>query len=111
MTFVKSIVKAKEDSTLIKKEFNYECPDNPEIGTITYYSDSTGIKLIEHSFSVGDHYGEDSQYFLWDGKLFFHFPRYGNWVFDSETVDKDGSNNSTIDNMTEERSYFLMRNR
>ena len=99
------ILKQKADSSLTINEFSYECPDDPEMGTITYYSDKSGVKLIEHSFSLGDHYGEENQYFVLDGKLIFYFSKYSHWMFDTENTD-DNESMSTVDDVNEIIYYF-----
>lgn len=105
----KIIAEAKKAGKLMEKTINYNCPGYPEDGDLTFYTDNSGLKLIELTFSGGSHFGGIDQYYVWDGKLFFSFYDQSWWNFDMN--DEDYSEDSppitnTVDNFTEERFYF-----
>lgn len=101
-----TIIGLKEKNGLKVDEIDYECPDYPAGGTVWFYTDGDKVKLIEHSFSEGDHYGGKEQYFVWGGELFFCFSDVGYWTFDMETVEEGEPVTQTKDIITESRFYF-----
>ncbi|MBL6445145.1 hypothetical protein JMN32_02420 [Fulvivirga sp. 29W222] len=101
-----TVMGLKDKEALTVEVLEYRCPDFPEEGTITYYSQDEEVKLIEHSFSEGDHYGGKNQYLVWEGKLFFYFSDVGYWTFDMGTGDEDEPVSQTKDIITESRFYF-----
>jgi len=101
----KVIIAAKEKGELKEHTIEYECPDYPASGEITFFSDKYGLKLIEHSSSDGSHSGGLDQYFLWNGDLFFFYSDFGSWTFDYNQAENDEVEH-TIDYITESRYYF-----
>lgn len=96
----KATMAGLEDGSLTKSAVAFECDEDPISGEIWYYTDASGsIKMIEDSYTMGDHGGKTIQYFLDDGELYFQFVTIGSWQFD---VDGEG----TIDR-TEEYRYYV----
>ena len=101
-----TVASLKEKGALKAEVLEYSCPDYPAQGTVSFYSQGNEVKLIEHSFSEGDHYGGKEQYFVWDSQLFFCFSDVGTWMFDMGTMEGDELVSQTKDVITESRFYF-----
>jgi hypothetical protein len=99
------IEEAKDKGELDEAFTEYECSDYPESGSFTFYTDDTGVKLIAHSYVMGDHFGAEDLYYVWGGELFFLYSSSSSWTFDSESI-SDDSYTGTVDEMTETRHYF-----
>lgn len=104
------IVSAKTAKTLTITEVSYGCPKNPEQGTIRYYESEGKLRLIEHSYNMGDHFGAGHEYYVWDDELFFHFSDEGTWMFDTADGAGDTSPMQTVDDVTERRHYYYKGN-
>jgi hypothetical protein len=92
-----------EKGKFLSKVYFYECPNFPEKGTITFYSDSTGVRMIENEAVQGSHGGETATYYLKNGQLFFVYQVQSYWSF-AEGSDHD--NPSTVDHVSEYRFYL-----
>ncbi|MCI5057707.1 MAG: hypothetical protein MRY83_16450 [Flavobacteriales bacterium] len=97
----KVVIGQKQDSILTIKTKYYNCPDYPEEGSVTYYHNNNDIRLIELNYSDGGHSGAQEQFFVENGKLFFHFFDMSYWTF----VDSEGEQ-KTKDVFIQERTYF-----
>lgn len=81
---------------------SYDCPEYPEEGTITFFSDSTGVRIIEHQVIQGSHGSENTKYYLNNGGLFFVYQVHSYWTF-AESSDPDVP--TTEDHVSEYRYY------
>ena len=92
-----------EKGKFVSKVYYYECPNFPEEGTITFYSDSVGIRMIENEAVQGSHGGETATYYLKNGQLFFVYQVQSYWSF---AQGSDQENPSTVDHVSEYRFYL-----
>lgn len=99
--YINSAYKKKAfDST----SFNYNCY-NERKGTVTYFSDEDGLKIIQHSYNEYSHYSSIHRYYIKNERPFFIFYKDLSWKFDGEANGQPG----TKDDITEKR-YFLVEN-
>lgn len=91
------------DEKLEKEELYYDCPDYPEEGSVSYYSENGEVKMVEIENIEGDHGGSTVQYYLWDNQLFFVYYRRSYWSFDNN---ESSENPQTVDTFIEQRFYF-----
>lgn len=89
---------------LTKKVKEYNCPDDPEGGMLAFFYDGNILVKADHSFYMGDHFGQESSYYLKDGILIFGFHRSSVWTF-AGTQDANGNPN-TKDEMHIQRDYY-----
>lgn len=87
----------------IKKEISYSCPDDPQGGGFIFYFNGDTLLRANHSFVMGDHYGQESSYYFNNGKLIFGFHQSSVWNFDGQ--DAQG-NTKTKDDINVQRDYF-----
>ncbi len=93
------IVTKESAGELDSQAIAYVCDDEIK-GTLIYYSDNKGIKLIVHRYSEYDHFSAEERYFLQHEEPFFVLRKETTWAFIS------GSEGSTRDNVTETRTYL-----
>ncbi len=82
----------------------YNCPDDPEGGTFTFFYDGNTLVKADHNFYMGDHFGQESSYYFKDGDLIFGFHRSSSWTFTGPEK-ADGTPN-TKDDIHIQRDYF-----
>lgn len=90
--------------SLTKKTKEYDCPDDPEGGTFAFFYDGNTLVKVDHSFYMGDHFGQESSYYFKDGVLIFGFHRSSVWTF-AGSENASGTPN-TKDEMHIQRDYF-----
>ncbi len=98
------IMAAKSQDKLNVKELNYECSNDPMMGSISFYYENKELVLIEHSSNDGSHGGGTEQYFISKGSLFFYFEEVSFWQFAPNSNDSEQP--ETVDIYKEERLYF-----
>lgn len=92
-----------DKDVLVSKTYTYECPNFPEEGSITFYSDSSGVRMIENEAVQGSHGGETAQYYLKNNQLFFVYQVQSYWSF---AAGSEPDNPSTVDHVSEYRFYM-----
>ena len=99
------ITQLKSKHLLEKSVIRYQCPDYPEEGTVTFYADHGEYRLVELSYSQGDHYGASEEYYIWDNQVFFYYFSSAIWSFDFSNSG-DATEANTLDTFEENRVYF-----
>ena len=90
---------------LRNKKLDYECPDDPQGGNFVFQFRGDTLLKVNHSFYMGDHYGQKSSYYFQGGELIFGFHRSNIWNF-AGTDDDKGTPNSK-DDISIQRDYFF----
>lgn len=92
------------DSTYSKKVLEYNCPDYPQKGEISYYFDSARLKYINCTYTEGGHGSGSLELFLKKGGgLVFAYETQSFWSFNHS----DASNEqSTKGSFIQNRYYF-----
>ncbi|MGN7864146.1 hypothetical protein [Chryseobacterium sp. 22458] len=86
---------------LQSSRFTYNCYEEPS-GEVTFYSDQSGVRVIEHMYAEHSHFSAVERYFISGGKPFFIFKEETVWNFDGGTPEKP----ITKDDITETRMYL-----
>jgi hypothetical protein len=89
---------------VIKKEISYSCPDDPQDGGFIFYFNGDTLLKANHSFVMGDHYGQESSYYFQNGALIFGFHQSSVWSFGGQD---DQGNTTTKDDINIQRDYFF----
>ncbi|MFD2825899.1 hypothetical protein ACFSYG_05405 [Leeuwenhoekiella polynyae] len=93
------LLKTKDlDST----SFTYNC-NGEKSGTVVFFSDTTGLKVIRHAHNEYSHFEAADLYYLRDEVPFFVFSTNTTWSFSGGTADAP----QTTDNVVENRFYLL----
>lgn len=96
-TINKQLNKKELDSV----SFDYNC-NNERSGTVTFFSDQSGLKIIKHFYAEYSHFSSVESYFIKDNTLFFIFKEDTSWNFDGGTPEKP----ETKDDIIEQRIYL-----
>lgn len=94
------------NSELHKKEldsvsFDYNCNEGRS-GTVTFFSDQKGLRMIKHFYAEYSHFSSVENYFIKNNTLFFIFKEDTSWNFDGGTPEKP----ETKDDIIEHRIYL-----
>lgn len=81
--------------------FDYNCSDERS-GTVTFFSDQKGLRLIKHFYAEYSHFSSVENYFIKNNTLFFIFKEDTSWNFDGGTPEKP----ETKDDIIEHRVYL-----
>lgn len=88
---------------LIKRELNYSCADDHQDGGFIFYFNGDTLLKANHSFVMGDHYGQESSYYFQNGELIFGFHQSSVWNFAGQN---EQGNTTTKDDINVQRDYF-----
>jgi hypothetical protein len=81
--------------------FDYNCNDERS-GTVTFFSDQKGLRMIKHFYAEYSHFSSVENYFIKNNTLFFIFKEDTSWNFDGGTPEKP----ETKDDIIEHRIYL-----
>ena len=90
---------------LRNKKLDYDCPDDPQGGSFVFQFHGDTLLKVNHNLYMGDHYGQESNYYFQEGELIFGFHRSNVWYF-AGTEDENGTPNSK-DDISIQRDYFF----
>lgn len=97
------IEKMVNSNQVIKKDLNYSCPDDHQEGGFIFYFSGDTLLKANHSFVMGDHYGQESSYYFQNGELIFGFHQSSVWNFAGQN---EQGNTTTKDDINVQRDYI-----
>ncbi|PHI21748.1 hypothetical protein CEQ90_00225 [Lewinellaceae bacterium SD302] len=94
-----------KQADLSMDSMEYDCPDDPTGGRISFFRKAGELVMIKHDYYQGDHFGATESYYLIDEKPVFIHLTEESWTF-AGPEGSDPTVPNTQDNISEFRFYL-----